>query len=170
MTSQPETCKHELNWVLWFPTCSFVQLLIKKLPMWQTQYWVQGEQEVTVVNKASVVLAFLKLTLIQVVSSVCICVYYIIHKHYILITGMHAQLCLTLYNPKDCCPPDSSIHGISRQEYQSGFPFTSPRNLPNPGIKPMSPEVQADFLPLEPPGKPTHLLLFLFFLISVCLS
>lgn len=45
--------------------------------MWQTQYWVQGEQEVTVVNKASVVLAFLKFTLIQVVSSVCICVYYV---------------------------------------------------------------------------------------------
>ena len=29
--------------------------------------------------------------------------------------------------------------GFSRQEYWSGLPFPSPRDLPNPGIKPMSP-------------------------------
>ena len=26
--------------------------------------------------------------------------------------SVHAQLCLTLCNPTDCSPPDSSVHGI----------------------------------------------------------
>ena len=41
-----------------------------------------------------------------------------------------------------------------RQEYWSGLPFPSPGDLPNPGIKPGSPALQADALPSEPPGKP----------------
>ena len=51
-----------------------------------------------------------------------------------------AQSCLTL-----CDPMDSSLHqappsmGFSRQEYWSGLPFTSPGNLPDPGIEPRSP-------------------------------
>ena len=47
--------------------------------------------------------------------------------------------------------------GFSRQEYWSGLPFPSPGDLPNPGIKPRSPALQADTLTSEPPGKPiTH--------------
>jgi len=42
---------------------------------------------------------------------------------------------------------------FSRQEYRSGLPFSSPRDFPNPGIKPRFPAFQADSLPLEPPGK-----------------
>ena len=42
--------------------------------------------------------------------------------------------------------------GFARQEYCSGFPFPSPRNLPNPGIEPGSPALQADFLSSELPG------------------
>ena len=41
-----------------------------------------------------------------------------------------------------------------RQEYWSGFPFPSPGDLPDPGIEPRSPALQADVLPSEPPGKP----------------
>ena len=41
-----------------------------------------------------------------------------------------------------------------RQEYWSGLPFPSPGDLPNPGIEPGSPALQADALPSEPPGKP----------------
>ena len=41
-----------------------------------------------------------------------------------------------------------------RQEYWSGLPFPSPGDLPNTGIKPRSPTLQADTLPSEPPGKP----------------
>ena len=40
---------------------------------------------------------------------------------------------------------------FSRQEYWSGLPFLSPRDLPVPGIEPRSPALQADS---EPPGKP----------------
>ena len=40
-----------------------------------------------------------------------------------------------------------------RQEYWSGLPFPSPEDLPNPGIEPGSPALQADALPSEPPGK-----------------
>ena len=43
--------------------------------------------------------------------------------------------------------------GFSRQEYWSGLPFPSPGDLPDPGIKPRSPAMQADALPSEPPGK-----------------
>ena len=43
---------------------------------------------------------------------------------------------------------------FSRQEYWSGLPFPSPGDLPNPGIEPGSPALQADFLPAELPRKP----------------
>ena len=42
--------------------------------------------------------------------------------------------------------------GFSRQEYWSGFPCPPPGDLPNPGIKPGSPALQADSLTSEPPG------------------
>ena len=44
--------------------------------------------------------------------------------------------------------------GFSRQDYWSGLPFPSPGDLPNPGIGPRSPALQADTLLSEPPGKP----------------
>ena len=39
----------------------------------------------------------------------------------------------------------------SRQEYRSGLPFPSPGDLPDTGIEPMSPTLQANPLPSEPP-------------------
>jgi len=42
---------------------------------------------------------------------------------------------------------------FSRQEYWSALPFTSPGDLPDPGIEPKSPALQADALAFEPPGK-----------------
>ena len=39
-----------------------------------------------------------------------------------------------------------------RQEYWSGLPFPSPRNLPDPGIEPVSPAWQANSLPLRQLG------------------
>ena len=41
---------------------------------------------------------------------------------------------------------------FSRQEYWSALPFPSPGDLPDPGIEPGSPTLQADTLPSEPPG------------------
>ena len=47
--------------------------------------------------------------------------------------------------------------GFSRQECWSGLPFPSPGDLPDPGVEPRSPALQADALPFEPLGKPIHL-------------
>ena len=43
---------------------------------------------------------------------------------------------------------------FSRQEYWSGFPLPPSGDLPNPGIEPESPALQADSLLAEPSGKP----------------
>ena len=63
-----------------------------------------------------------------------------------------AQSCPTLCNPRTAasllCPWNP------RQGYWRGLPFPSPGDLPNPGIKPRSPTLQADALPFEPPWKP----------------
>ena len=47
----------------------------------------------------------------------------------------------------------SPYMGFSRQEYWGGLPFPSPGDLPNPGIEPWSPALQADTLPSESLGK-----------------
>ena len=45
---------------------------------------------------------------------------------------------------------------FSRLEYCSGSSFPPPGDLPNPGIKPKSPELQVDSLPAEPQRKPKN--------------
>ena len=60
----------------------------------------------------------------------------------------------------DCQAPLSME--FSRQEYWSGLPFPSPVDLPNPGIKPRSPTLQADSLPSVPPGKPINAVTYVF--------
>ena len=50
-----------------------------------------------------------------------------------------AQLCRTLYNPMDCSPPDSFLHGILQARIPKWFAIPSPRGLSYPGIKPWSP-------------------------------
>ena len=65
-----------------------------------------------------------------------------------------AQSCPSLCDLVDCSPPGSSVLGFSRQEYWSGLPFPSPEDLPDPGIEPRSPALQADALTFEPQGSP----------------
>ena len=65
-----------------------------------------------------------------------------------------AQSCLTLSSPMACLAPLSME--FSKQEYWSKLPFASPWDLPDPGFKPGSPALQADFLPSEPPGNNTY--------------
>ena len=62
------------------------------------------------------------------------------------------QLCPTLWDPMDCSLPGSSVHGFFRQKYWSGLPLPSQGDLPEPGIEPRSPTLQADALS-EPLGK-----------------
>ena len=55
----------------------------------------------------------------------------------------HVRLCATPQTA--ACQAPLSL-GFSRQEYWSGLPFSSPGDLPDPGIKPRSPTLQADAL------------------------
>ena len=59
------------------------------------------------------------------------------------------QLFVTPWTLAYQAPPSM---GFSRQEYWSGSPFPSPGNLPDPGIEPRSPIVQADSLLLSHRG------------------
>ena len=59
---------------------------------------------------------------------------------------------------------------FSRLEYWSGLPFPFPGDLPDPGIEPGSPTLQADALPSEPPGKPSHNVETTQMSINVCTS
>ena len=63
----------------------------------------------------------------------------------------HVQLFATSWTVAHQAPPSMEF---SRQEYWSGFPFPSPEDLPNPGIKPGSSALWADALLSEPPEKP----------------
>ena len=64
-----------------------------------------------------------------------------------------AQSCPTL-----CNPMHSTVHGILQARILEwvAFPFSRGSSLPNPGIKPRSPALQADSLPAEPQGKPKN--------------
>ena len=64
-----------------------------------------------------------------------------------------AQPCPTLCDPVDCSPPGSSVYGILQARVLEWLPFPSPGDLPDPGIKPRSPTLQADALTSEQPGK-----------------
>ena len=61
------------------------------------------------------------------------------------------QPCLTLCDPVDCSQASLSM-GFPRQEHWNGLPFPSPGDLPDPEIKPASPALQADSLPLSHQG------------------
>ena len=71
-----------------------------------------------------------------------------------LVKVLVAQLCPTLCDPWTVARQAPLSMGFPRQEYWGGLPFPSPGDLPDPGIKPGSPTLQADSLPSEPPGKP----------------
>ena len=61
----------------------------------------------------------------------------------------HVRLFVTPWTIAHQVPPSM---GFSRQEYWSGLSFPSPGDLPDPGIEPRSPTLQADALTSEPPG------------------
>ena len=65
-----------------------------------------------------------------------------------------AKSCPTLATPWTAARQASLSMGFSRQEYWSGLPFSSPEDLPDPGIKLGFPTLQADSLPTELCGKP----------------
>ena len=63
-----------------------------------------------------------------------------------------AQSCLTICDFMGCSQLGFFVHGNSPGK-NTGLPFPSPGDLPDSGIEPMSPALQADSLPTGPSGK-----------------
>ena len=57
-------------------------------------------------------------------------------------------------DPMDCSATGSSVHWIFQAKLLEWLPFPSPRDLPDPGIKPSTPSLQAKSLPTESSGRP----------------
>ena len=72
----------------------------------------------------------------------------------------HVRLFGTPWTVAHQAPPSMEF---SRQEYWSGLPFSSPGDLPDPGIEPGSPTLRVDTLPSEPPGKSSNYELYYIF-------
>ena len=60
------------------------------------------------------------------------------------------QSCPTLYNPMECSPPGSSIHGTLQARIHSGLPFPTLGDPPRPGIEPTSPALAGEFFTTVP--------------------
>ena len=63
-----------------------------------------------------------------------------------------AQSCPTLYDPMGCSPPGSSVHAILQARILQWVAIPFSRDLPDPGIEPGSPALQADSIPSEVPA------------------
>ena len=61
--------------------------------------------------------------------------------------------CVRLFATPWTVAHQSLSMGFPRQEYWSGLPFPSPRDLPNPGTEPISPVLAGVFFISEPPRK-----------------
>ena len=70
-----------------------------------------------------------------------------------------AQLFVTLWTVANQAPLSM---GFPRQEYWSGLPFSPPRDLPDPEIKPTSPALQVDSLLLSHQGSLTKTVMIKF--------
>ena len=69
------------------------------------------------------------------------------------------QSCPALCDPMHCSPPGSFVHGVLQARMLEWVPCLPPGDLPNPGIKPMSPALKADSLP---PGATWGVLSFVY--------
>ena len=68
-----------------------------------------------------------------------------------VVSPLHpVQLFCNLMNDS---PPGFSIHGNSQARILEWVAISSPGDLPNPGIKPVSPALAGRFVTTEPPGK-----------------
>ena len=80
---------------------------------------------------------------------VCVCTYACVSS--CVFAHVQVKVEVTRSCPTLCDPME-----FSRPEDCSGRPFSSPGDLPTPGIEPRSPALQTDSLPAEPQGKPKN--------------
>ena len=64
------------------------------------------------------------------------------------------QSCLTLCDPMECSPQNSSVHGVLQARILEWVAIPFSRHLPDSAIEPRSPALQTNSLPSEPPGEP----------------
>ena len=76
------------------------------------------------------------------------CRYFFLVQHESESEEKVAQSCPTL-----CGPMDYTVHEILQATVLEWVTFSFSKDLPNPGIEPRSPALQADSLPSKPPGK-----------------
>ena len=104
----------------------------------------------------------------------CMLPYYSLNSSLPLLPSLCPQVCALCLHLHCACVPSHFSHvqlfvslwpvahqaplflGIPRQEHWSGLPCPPPGDLPNPGIEPRPPALQADYLPAEPPRKPKN--------------
>ena len=89
----------------------------------------------------------------------------------IIINIIKVKVCLTLCDHMDRSPPGSSVHGILQARILEWVAVPFSRDLPDSGIEPWSPALEADSLPSELAGEPLlSLSYFLFELLSKNIS
>ena len=97
----------------------------------------------------------------MLVAVIYVCVYVCnIYVKLCVYSGLVTQLCPALATAWTVAHQAPLSMGFSRQEYWSGLPFPSPGDLPNSGVKPMSPALAGGFFTTVPPGKPEAELAF----------
>ena len=67
--------------------------------------------------------------------------------------SLATKSCLTLATPWTVACQSPLSMGFPKQAYWSKLPFPSPGDLPDSGIEPKSPALQADSIQTQPPGK-----------------
>ena len=78
-------------------------------------------------------------------------------REHVLHACVLSRVCrVWLWDPMDCSPPGSSVHGLLQAKILEWVAMPSSRGSSQPGIKPRFPTLQADSIPSEPPGKPKN--------------
>ena len=88
---------------------------------------------------------------------VCVCVH------------ARTQSCPILSDPMGCSPPGPFVLEFPRQVYESGLPFLTPGDLPDPGIEPSSPALAGGFFTTAPPWQPKENSSLSHFIVFLCL-
>ena len=88
------------------------------------------------------------------ISSLSVSVVYLSISQSILCSCSVTKSYLTLCDPMDCSLSVFSVHGILQARILEWLPYPSPGDLPNPGIEPRSPALQADSVPIALPRRP----------------
>ena len=105
-------------------------------------------------------LIIIPLCLIEVIRGFLVCLFVCLFLHYFIFKFILllccAELCSSVFDPMNCSPPGSLSMGFPKLKYWRVLPFPPPSDLPDPGVKPVSPmlpELAGRFFTIEQTGK-----------------